>query len=510
MLVQTPFGPLHPSEGTDKSRVDAVLRALNWCEQIVSGTLWTTKAVGERISLRQTINGQMLEMFPLEAAFLDLGQRSLFTSKHLPIHLNGFNACVRFNRNTIPKPLHTDMVASMILLLGQDSFEPAHIPDTLYEILTSEQFQSLPPVPTIAPLLQNPRERGTFTVSDAEARDFFTTAPQEHWLHHAKRLCPRLQPNTLRWILFHLIEDEMLPSTWASEQLYSNPDLYSMVHIENALSHPSITLRSWAIMHFESHHQPTLLSALLPMRFDDNALIINRVFTRIRGLSLSEEEKYGYISPLLDSETHRGIALVHIGHLSLPAERKLEILGPFLESLDANYVISSIRGLRDSGCNKTEQRLIQCITHESEFVQRCLLQCIASFGPWFEPYAVKMCTVKTLQPHLLKALGRARGFDQVPLIKSIIQKERNTIIVRGLSALSKIHSVQAIELIGSYLLTHESRYVRRNAAEYLGETGRISALTYLHKAGVDISNGVRDSALRSIKKISGPKGKSSK
>ena len=500
-MLKTPFGPLYNPEDAGKERVDPVIRALNWCERIATGSLWSIHRAGEQVSLCQIINGQKLELFPLEAARLDLGQRSLFSSKHLPIQLNNANACVRFNRHTRPIPLHTDMVASMILLLGSEGFDPSFIPRTLHRILTPDQIEILPDILPGDFVRQQPLDDTTFTITDAEAREFFTTAPEEQWLHHAKRLCARRQPNTLRWILFHLIEDPMCPSKWASEQLYSNPGLYSMVHIENALSHHSITIRSWAVMNYEEWPEATILKKLLPMRFDEDPMIVNRVLSRIRSLSLSEQQKCDHISPLLDTLPLRNIAINHLGHLSLPALVKLEILGPFLASKNPEHVVSTIRALRDSDCRKTEQALIQCFDNENRHVIRCLLQCIVSFGPWFEPHAKKFVEVREVRLDLVKALGKSHGFNQIPLMKSLIQGERNTLIVRGMQSLSKIHSVEAIELIGSYLLTHESRYVRRNAAEYLGETGRIAALSYLRQVGDDISIGVKDAAKRSIEKI---------
>ena len=501
MILNTPFGPLHPPSGIKKERVDAVVRALDWCEAIASGSRWSIHKIGERASLCQIINGHSLEMFPLEAARLDLGLESQFASRHLPIHLNRFNACVRFNRRIRPIPLHTDMIASMVLLLGSEDFPPSHVPHTLHDILTSEQLAELPPVQPNDYVRPQRLDDAPFTITDAEAREFFSTAPEEQLLHHAKRLCPRRQPNTLRWILFHLIEDPMQSSTWASEQLHSNPDLYSMVHIENALSHHNTLIRSWAVMNYEEWPEKTTLKKLLPMRYDEDPVVVNRVLSRIRGFSLSEQQKCDHISPLLDDRGVRGIAINHIGHLSLSASKKLELLGPFLSSENPEHTVSTIRALRDSGCRNTEQALIQCFSNDNRHVVRCLLQCITSFGPWFEPHAKKFVDVRDIQLDLVKALGKSHGFNQVPLLKSLIEGERNTLIVRGMQSLSKIHSVEAIELIGSYLLTHESRYVRRNAAEYLGETGRIAALSYLQKVGDDISFGVKDSARRSIEKI---------
>ena len=86
MILNTPFGPLHPPSGIKKERVAAVVRALDWCEAIASGSSWSIHKIGERASLCQIINGHSLEMFPLEAARLDLGLESQFASRHLPIH----------------------------------------------------------------------------------------------------------------------------------------------------------------------------------------------------------------------------------------------------------------------------------------------------------------------------------------------------------------------------------------------------------------------------------------
>jgi len=504
MIHPTPFGPLEIQQNTRSDRLDAVLRALRWCDAIVIGSLWIPTATGEQISLRQTINEQMVEIFPLEAAFLDLGKKSTFSTAHLPLNLNNYNACVRSNHRTQPRPLHTDMIASMILLLGSNDFDPTQIPSTIHQILTVKQRAELPPPPSSGPRRCEPAlDPNPFIITDEEARPYILDTPHDQWLHHAKRLSAERQPNTLRWILFHFIEDHMLTtaSTWAAEQLYAQRDLFPHADIEQALSHPSMIIRSWAVMAFHSQGDNHLISLLKPMRDDVELVVTHRVFTRIRGSTLSSEEKIELIAPLLDSKRHRSVALIHLGHLSLKPARKLEILAPSLVSSNADEVISSIRGLCDSGCQKTEQALIQCLGHKDPLVLRCLLQHIASFGPWFEQKAQQLSKYPEVNLALLKAMGRAYGFNQVPIINAIIEHERNTIIVRGLAALSKIHSVDAIEVIGGYLLNHDSRYVRRNAAEYLGKSGQKTSLEYLQHAGNDISNGVRDSVTRSIEQI---------
>ena len=146
MIYKTPFGHLKPTIHIEKTKADAVLRALQWCETIVSTTQWIPVSLGHSISLRRTIHGQTIEIFPLEAALMDFGMKSRFNANHLPIHLNNQNACVR-PIHTRSRPLHTDMVASMILFLGRDEFNPASVPRTLHAILSEEQMASLPPSP---------------------------------------------------------------------------------------------------------------------------------------------------------------------------------------------------------------------------------------------------------------------------------------------------------------------------------------------------------------------------
>ena len=132
MMIDTPFGHLLVNMDLSKSRVLAILRALNWCETIAEESLWQKSTREGFVSLTQSINGQTVEVFPLRAASLDAGNPDLHQRNHLPIFLNGESACVRAPSATRPRPLHTDMVASMILLLGSEDFDPLQVPRTLY------------------------------------------------------------------------------------------------------------------------------------------------------------------------------------------------------------------------------------------------------------------------------------------------------------------------------------------------------------------------------------------
>ena len=146
MIYKTPYGDLKPTTRIEKSKIDAVQRALQWCEAIVATTHWITVPLENSISLRRIIHGQTIEVFPLEAALMDFGMKSRFDKGHLPIHLNSQNACVR-PIHARSRPLHIDMIASMILLLGRAELNAATVPRTLHSILTEEQLSSLPPIP---------------------------------------------------------------------------------------------------------------------------------------------------------------------------------------------------------------------------------------------------------------------------------------------------------------------------------------------------------------------------
>ena len=143
MNRKTPFGTLNIGPHVRNSKVDAIHRALEWCENLLAATYWTQRSEGESVSLVRTINQRTVEVFPLEAAKMDLGQKTRFAKNHLPVEIDQNSVCVRAVKAK-PKPLHTDMVAGMILLLGGLDFEPASVPNTMRAILTPEQRQTLP------------------------------------------------------------------------------------------------------------------------------------------------------------------------------------------------------------------------------------------------------------------------------------------------------------------------------------------------------------------------------
>ena len=146
MNQKTPFGMLPIPSNVMNSKLEAVYRALEWCDTLLSATSWTKKFEEDGTSLLRTINHRTIHVYPLEAAKMDLGLSTRFAANHLPLQIDEQPVCVRAVKRK-PQPLHTDMVAGMILLLGGVNFNPAAVPATMHSILTPDQREALPAIP---------------------------------------------------------------------------------------------------------------------------------------------------------------------------------------------------------------------------------------------------------------------------------------------------------------------------------------------------------------------------
>ena len=147
--LKIPFESLALEHHHDEKRAKAVKRALAWCEALAESTGWDSVVEDGVHSLHRTINGNRVDVLPLLAAEMDLGHDVKFAQGHLPVYLNGEDACVR-SLNSRAQPLHTDMVASIILLLGSEPLPLAAIPTTLHALLSDEE-RAMVPVPTPRP-----------------------------------------------------------------------------------------------------------------------------------------------------------------------------------------------------------------------------------------------------------------------------------------------------------------------------------------------------------------------
>lgn len=135
MLASTAFGELDfPTTLATKQR-DAVLRALSWCDELAdTSDVWSRHVhdlSDHGTSLNREINGKTLSIYPLAAARLDAGLHVRQVNvNHLPVWVDGHKICVVGKRGR-GHDLHTDLVASLILLFCQE--EPVYqaLPRTL-------------------------------------------------------------------------------------------------------------------------------------------------------------------------------------------------------------------------------------------------------------------------------------------------------------------------------------------------------------------------------------------
>ena len=144
MLASTAFGALDfPTNLAAKQR-KAVLRALSWCKDLADlSDVWSREvrdSANYGTALNREINGKTLSIYPLLAARLDAG---LYTRQlslnHLPVWLDGEKVCIVGARGR-GHDLHTDLVASLILLLGQEEPVVQALPQTLRRALNPEMF----------------------------------------------------------------------------------------------------------------------------------------------------------------------------------------------------------------------------------------------------------------------------------------------------------------------------------------------------------------------------------
>ena len=141
-MSETPFGTLCVSPQLAKHQREAIHRALGWCEGMVNGhPHWKKSARSSDdlgVGLHRDINGHSLTVYPLLAAKLDAGiyVREVDLN-HLPVWVDGTKVCIVGQKGR-GHDLHTDLVATLILLVGQDEPNPKSMPRTLARALFPE------------------------------------------------------------------------------------------------------------------------------------------------------------------------------------------------------------------------------------------------------------------------------------------------------------------------------------------------------------------------------------
>ena len=142
MNVSTPFGMLALPPNLRQGRLDPVQRALSWCDELATlSGMWDRRPTELGVELVREINNKTLAINPLEAACLDTGIEVRGLERHhLPVTVNGFRICIVPERQR-GQDLHTDLVASFILLFSQEHPPHAAIPKPLLRALFPETYR---------------------------------------------------------------------------------------------------------------------------------------------------------------------------------------------------------------------------------------------------------------------------------------------------------------------------------------------------------------------------------
>jgi len=131
--LPTPFGTLFVPENFHIDRLAAVVKGVQWCNEIENETThWERNRTLEHgIRLTRYWKGCTISIFPLVAAMLDLGERSnICPRKHLPIQVNGEYVCIVWDESSANR-FHVDAVASFIQIFNLDDPPIQMIPSTL-------------------------------------------------------------------------------------------------------------------------------------------------------------------------------------------------------------------------------------------------------------------------------------------------------------------------------------------------------------------------------------------
>jgi len=366
MFASTSFGNLDfPINLAPKQR-NAVLRALSWCKELADlSDVWYNEArdnANYGTALNREINGKTLSIYPLLAARLDAG---LYTRQlslnHLPVWLDGEKVCIVGARGK-GHDLHTDLVASLILLLGQEEPVLQALPRTLSASIYPERFRNarfnrLPFLPAEQEAVFVPfREH----LADAEWEPlaYLFDLPERDWTILRDRFPWHDEPEAALGMAYWLSEDHERP---AEDHLW----VLNIVQ-QHAVDDFEAVLRSYLYC----PHEEVRRHVLSHYRPEDSS------------------EAWMFLEPRFElEEDERNLVLIH------------EILQtyPELESFLLNRSLRLVENGEDSSLYRTALAWLSHRTDMDEWLMELLpslephelgpyLHQVQTYGAWFEDF----------------------------------------------------------------------------------------------------------------------------
>ena len=257
--AETPFGTVVFPDSISKRRRKATIKALDWCMTIIKGNaFWEVtpeRSAGCGKGISRKVGKHTLTVFPLLAAMLDLGygEAGRFHDNHVPVEINGNKVCV-ISSVRRSRPLHTDMVASIVQLFCVEKPPISILPKTLGVVLYPEDFprRLANRAQAVTREIRNEMFRGfrEAAVTMAAAIEYIENEMDgEEWILFRSRYPWEEMPNVALYIASFLMTPEHSDGDWLwvmdIHQRF-DPEAYVSFLLPNLLTHfhTSVVLRA--------------------------------------------------------------------------------------------------------------------------------------------------------------------------------------------------------------------------------------------------------------------------
>ena len=426
----TPFGNISIPESVSKKRQLAVLRALNWCDDIAKeSAVWTREEAFHGLRLTRAVNGHELAVYPITAAKLDTGifVGMRFAPGHLPVEVNGAPVCVTPHKSRTGE-LHTDMVACFLLLCGGENVPLTHLPHTLKTALYPERFN-----PQGRPIINHQQLRRRRELQEA----FLPQVSRvDDAVAHVNALDPQdwvLLRDGFRWP-FHrevavaiaqgIVEDHLdrdeADVLWALVQFGEQQDGDFMARIRHMLrSSPHVAVHRFALTNYREDDPETAWAELHPFLNSPHNDVVWLAHTRLSALcyAVLEERLVERCDGLLEEEPDRWL------------ERQLVIWLSHRQNMDVWI-----------------QRIVAELPQHDlgQFLQR-----IRTYGSWFERWAKERLSspLESVQIGIVEASKRNMTVNHGRLWLPLMKRGSGEVNRTILSAMRDIDDEDAYMLV---------------------------------------------------------------
>ncbi len=456
MGTETHFGELTFPDQVSQRRRAAILRALNWCNDMVQASqLWSKgrRDFGLGIELSRQVNGKVLKAYPLLAAKMDAGVKvSEFEKYHLPVMVDDRSICIVGARGR-GRDLHTDLVATTIMLFSAVEPETSVMPRTLLRAI----------YPDLVRPLQT--EAARIWQANQTRREEVFGEFQEHVAGGG---------NAVEYL------DALPPGEWhIMRDFYPwHHDARTAIAYANVMSldlNKPVNDHLWVMNIVRQFELPTYQEVLLPayLRFHQ---------TEVRAQALRE---YQQECPQL-AMRHLGPCLWdEVESLAWEAHELLQTYPELHEAL----VIDSLAILEDAQTQTYARQLLGWLSQHrnmDEEIQQLLptlephelsqfLRVVHTHGPWLETFGETCLEMPFEGVHhaLIEATKRNTSFNPFKLWLPLMQNGPGTMKLAILRSLEAVTEEQAFELLElgwtsqwRFVITNTHHIVKKHFPQY--------------------------------------------